>query len=212
LRRLILTVLVALSVFDVLATLANGRNEVTNLDRDLSATCEEWAKSTTVADFFRNVTSFGDAEFLTLVALMTTLALVLRGQRRLALLWMLVTVSAGLMDGQLKRLVGRPRPQFVTPLVKIPSASFPSGHAFGSAVVYGLLAVLLRRWVPGKLGPILGVLSLLLVAAIGVSRVVIGAHWPSDVAAGFAVGFAWVAVWAAPFDMLNRLSEQHGDQ
>jgi undecaprenyl-diphosphatase len=189
-------VLLALALFDLLGSLANGDNEVTRFDRRVSASCEAWTgRLPWVADLFRPITSFGDDDFLTLVALLTVLALAIRGRFRLALAWLIAATAAWQMNAQLKWWYGRPRPQFAHPLVATGNSSFPSGHALGSAVVYGLLAYWLLRSLRSRRHRALAAGGLgLLVLAIAASRVILGAHWPSDVVAGVLVGCAWVAV------------------
>jgi undecaprenyl-diphosphatase len=144
------------------------------------------------------ITAFGDTATLTVVALVG--AIVLAGRRRwtLALLVGLGSlVAAGLMVG-LKELIERPRPPLPERLVDLSTYSFPSGHAMSSTVIYGLVAVALLqcsrrvRAHPWVLSPLV-----LLVLAIGVSRVYLAAHWMTDVLAGWAFGAIYVAAATA---------------
>ncbi len=95
--------------------------------------------------------------------------------------------------------IGRIRPAENQHLVEVQTLSFPSGHLANSMVVYVLLAVFLirdeakRRWAVGA--------AILLSLLIGTSRVLLGVHWPSDVAGGWAFGLLWVLAvvhWARP--------------
>lgn len=90
----------------------------------------------------------------------------------------------------LKGIVGRARPPVSLHLVSESDASFPSGHATDSAAVFVTIALVLGVFVFRR--PIVRVLSVLgaglLTGAIGVSRLVLGVHWPSDVLAGWALG------------------------
>lgn len=109
-----------------------------------------------------------------------------------------VTLSIGLgtLAGHvLKLLYERPRPDLVDHLVDVHTASFPSGHATMSAVVYLTLAVLIMRLVDG-VGARIYVLfvAVFLTLAIGTSRIYLGVHWPSDVVAGWALGAAWASL------------------
>lgn len=114
-----------------------------------------------------------------------TLALVLGG-----------TISGSLAVGMFKTLVGRPRPTLVDHLVDAWSASFPSGHAANSATVYLTLALLLMQIVEDQVARwyLLGA-AVLLVMMIGISRVYLGVHWPSDVLAGWSFGTLWALAW-----------------
>lgn len=107
----------------------------------------------------------------------------------------LVLASFGgtlLLNTVLKLLFARPRPNLFPPLVVENSYSFPSGHTMAAAAVYGLLALLL--WQRGRYGWAIG--AALWVLLIALSRVYLGAHYPSDVLASLALGTIWlVIVW-----------------
>ena len=99
-----------------------------------------------------------------------------------------------------KHYVNRPRPRLVPHLDLVYSSSFPSGHAVMSPTVYFTLAVLVSTTTsrPATRRVVFGTVTLV-VAAIGVSRVYIGVHWPSDVLGGWMLGavFALTASYAA---------------
>ena len=95
----------------------------------------------------------------------------------------------------LKVLFGRPRPTVVPMLVEESAPSFPSGHATLSAIVYLSLAVLLARFEPSpRLRAYLLGVGLLVTGVVGLTRVLLGVHYPSDVLAGWSLGLAWAAV------------------
>ncbi len=96
----------------------------------------------------------------------------------------------------------RPRPTDAAKILLPTTPSFPSGHAMISLVVYGLAAVVLARTFP-KLEATLRVLTPLLVLGIGVSRVYLGVHFPTDVLAGYAAGAVFLI---AGMLALGRLS------
>jgi undecaprenyl-diphosphatase len=121
------------------------------------------------------------------------MVLLIRGWRRGALLVAIIMAGAGLLDTLLKLAFGRARPTafFDYPLPR--SHSFPSGHAFFAASLFGGLAVL----VSGRLtSPLLRVIvwaaAISLILLIGLSRVYLGVHYPSDVLAGYAGATIWV--------------------
>jgi len=144
----------------------------------------------------RDVTALGSTTVLTLVVLVTAGFLVLRGRARTALLVLAATTLGALAVTLVKVLIGRSRPDLVGQLMEEASHSFPSGHAANSAIVYLTLATLLFPVVRGwrMRGFVLAV-AMLLVALIGVSRVYLGVHWPSDVLAGWAFGASWALLW-----------------
>ncbi|MBM6576443.1 phosphatase PAP2 family protein [Microvirga sp. SRT01] len=139
-----------------------------------------------------DLTALGGGTVLTLaVALVAGLLLV----RRLWLTAAAIVVacaSGAWLVGLAKDIVGRTRPDVVAHLVPVSSASFPSAHAANSAIVYLTLAALASQVAPEP--PIrryLMTCAILLVGAIGLSRVYLGVHWPSDVLAGWSFGTLW---------------------
>lgn len=111
--------------------------------------------------------------------------------RALAMIFLVSASSAGLLNTVLKLSFQRARPTLLDAVLPH-SYSFPSGHSMGSAAVYGMSALVIHRLYPElprwALYPVLGVLVLL----IGLSRILLGVHWPTDVLAGFAAGGAMV--------------------
>ena len=98
-----------------------------------------------------------------------------------------VAVVAEILNVSLKHLFQRARPDLFSKIALPTSYSFPSGHALVSAAVYGMAAIVVARLYPRLRAPLyLG--ALLLVFLIGLSRVYLGVHWPTDVLGGFALG------------------------
>lgn len=111
-------------------------------------------------------------------------------------LFVLLAISGGaLLSTGLKAFYERPRPDLVDHLDVIHTASFPSGHATISTLTYLTLGALLAKVVPRRSFRIY-ILScaLLLAVMIGLSRIYLGVHWPTDVAAGWALGSGWAAL------------------
>jgi undecaprenyl-diphosphatase len=162
---------------------------------------------------FRDLTSLGGTTVLTLMTAAVVGFLLVDGKRGAAVL-VFVSVSGGaLLSTILKLVVARPRPDLVPHLVEVSSASFPSGHAMLSAVVYLTLGALLSR-VEGPPRVKIYVLSvaIALTLSIGLSRVYLGVHWPTDVLAGWCAGAAWaVLCWRVAL-FLQRRGEVENDQ
>jgi len=93
----------------------------------------------------------------------------------------------------LKGLLLRPRPSVDHALVTASGASFPSGHAFVAFAFYGYIALLAFRHATGTMRAVLGTSFIIIAIAIGMSRIYLGAHWPSDVLASYSLGMAWLA-------------------
>lgn len=102
-------------------------------------------------------------------------------------------LGALILNQGLKLVFTRPRPVLWTQLIKEISYSFPSGHALGSSVLYGFLAYLLAVQFP-KCASLIYIVAGVLVTAIGFSRLYLGVHYPTDIIAGYAIGFLWVNV------------------
>lgn len=116
-----------------------------------------------------------------------------------------------LLNAALKQLFQRARPSFDEPLLTLTTYSFPSGHAAGSTVFYGLLAVYLVCAIkPARWRWMIVLSALGLVALVALSRLYLGVHYLSDVLAGIVVGIAWLALsLAAVAALRGRRSEHH---
>jgi undecaprenyl-diphosphatase len=118
--------------------------------------------------------------------------LVLHGQWRSSLFVTLASFGGWFINGALKQLFQRPRPTVVPHLREVMTMSFPSGHALISAVVYLTLGTLLMRIAKRGLAKIYCMaVAMLATFLIGVSRVYLGVHYPTDVLAGWLIGFTW---------------------
>lgn len=157
-----------------------------------------------------DLTALGGETVLTLAAAVTILFLAVNRHLLAAALVLAGTTTGSVAVALAKRLVGRERPALVDHLVEVGSASFPSGHAANSAIIYLTIALVSIQVVHRRDARVfLLVATLLLVAAIGVSRVYLGVHWPSDVLAGWSFGLLWALAWWAAGSWLRlRLSRR----
>jgi len=103
----------------------------------------------------------------------------------------IVTVGALGLNCWLKLLFGRARPALWDRLIDVGLHSFPSGHAMVSIATYGFLGYFLAKQFPQRQRQIFA-LTAILIGAIGFSRLYLGVHWPTDVAAGYAIGLVWL--------------------
>ncbi len=142
------------------------------------------------------ITHGGDWWVLLLVTLAGAAFLRFHYQRKREAAWLLLAfIFSRMLDPLLKLVFQRGRPQLWEIIARPASYSFPSGHALSSTIVYGLAAYLLARLNPQRRWSYwLG--AAVWVFLIGFSRLYLGVHWPSDVLAGFVLGFALVYVFA----------------
>lgn len=166
----------------------------------------EWLESMMI-----DVTALGGVPVLTFITIIVVLYLVVSQRLRYAALVAGAVIGGALLTHFMKIGFARPRPELVEHLVSVQSLSFPSGHAMASAVTYLTLGALLARTernraVRAYVFAVAGLLTLL----IGVSRVFLGVHYPTDVLAGWSLGAAWalacwlIARWLRPKDNVTE--------
>lgn len=149
-----------------------------------------------IEEMGRDLTALGGFTILTGLTLASIgVTLFLRKPKIAAII--AIAISGGMfLTAFLKQGYDRPRPDLVPHGVIVTSASFPSGHAMMSAVVYLTLGVLLARTQPSlPLRIYLISLSVIITMLVGLSRVYLGVHWPTDVLAGWTLGAAWALIF-----------------
>lgn len=142
--------------------------------------------------FFWVTHLLGTAPFFTLLVVGSVSWHLARRQRGEAGAWILVGVSVYILLRVLKAMIARPRPVLWVPLVAHSGYSFPSGHALGTAAFFPLFAYTLFQTHRGRRRAAFAC-AVVLVLGVGVGRLYLGVHWPSDVLAGWAIGFAHAA-------------------
>jgi membrane-associated phospholipid phosphatase len=149
----------------------------------------------------RVVTFLGGTIWLTAVVAVAASFLMRRGRTRLVVYLVTTTAAGAVLNYAVKLLVSRPRPSLVDPVATASGKSFPSGHAMASTVVYGaILLVFLPAIARRGRAAVIGV-AVVLVAAIGFTRLALGVHYITDVLGGFVLGLAWLAATAAAFSI-----------
>jgi len=157
----------------------------------------------------RDLTALGGFTILTgLTVSSVGIAWVMR-KRRLAAIIAVAVTGGMILTTFVKQGFDRPRPDLVPHGVVVTNASFPSGHAMMAAVVYLTLGLLLARIQPLRpLRIYLVSLSVVITLLVGVSRVYLGVHWPTDVLAGWTLGAAWaLAFWLVAIRLDRRPGE-----
>lgn len=139
------------------------------------------------------LTDLGDTLWVASAAAVVLLSLLLRRHWQLALAWAVALLGIVPVNGSLKALFHRARPLHDHGFIIEPGWSFPSGHAFGAVVFYGMLAYVLLRLSPRYHRAIIGA-AILLIGVVGISRILLQVHYLSDVLAGYAAGAAWLVL------------------
>ena len=157
----------------------------------------------------RDVTALGGFTVLTLVTVLAAAIFLLHRKVRHALVLVATVLVGQAGSSVLKNVYERPRPDLVPHAVYVYSASFPSGHSMLSATVYLTLAALIASLEARRAAKaLILVVAVLLMIAVGVSRIYLGVHWPSDVLAGWCAGAALAfAAWSV-LSRLDRLPPQ----
>jgi membrane-associated phospholipid phosphatase len=173
------------------------------LDEDLALFDEALAASLRqhlsgdVLRSFATVTHLGDFHFMLALGAVITIALCIRRRWHLAAAWVTATALGGVLNVVLKSLFERARPLHDHGFAHAEGWSFPSGHASGSMIVYGLLGYLLVRHVRRTWHVPIALITASLIVIVGSSRVILQVHFFSDVLAGYASAAAWLAMWVA---------------
>lgn len=149
-----------------------------------------------IEEMGRDLTALGGFTILTLLTISSVgIAYFMRKPKIAAIIAVAIT-SGMLLTNLMKRGFDRPRPDLVPHGVHVSNASFPSGHAMMSAIVYLTLGALLARTQASKVVRIyLVTLSIFITVLVGVSRIYLGVHWPTDVLGGWALGTAWALLF-----------------
>ena len=153
----------------------------------------------------RAISLLGSVLAMSLLAIGVAGVLALRRQGLLLQGWIAAFLGGGLLNEVLKRVIHRPRPTHAA-MSALRSWSFPSGHAMGSLIGYGMLVYMLFALVPSLRTRRMTILvcAALLVLGIGLSRLYLGVHYFSDVVGGFAAGALWLSTSISGLEVARR--------
>lgn len=163
----------------------------------------------------RDFTALGGVGALVLIGIGVIAYLLLANKYRTALFTTTALAGGWLLSTALKMGFDRPRPDLVPHGSVVYTASFPSGHSMMAAVTYLTLAAMLARiQTRRRLKAYLLLVAILLTMLVGISRVYLGVHWPSDVLAGWTAGAAWASLcWlvARWLQRRGRIESERGE-
>ncbi|HWP41403.1 MAG TPA: phosphatase PAP2 family protein, partial [Tepidisphaeraceae bacterium] len=165
-----------------------------------------WREYAWLRELGRDITALGGNFVLTLLSAAVVLYLIMA--RKYHAMWLVIIATSGglALSSLLKYLIDRQRPQLTEHLSHVYTSSFPSGHSMLAAVVYLTLGSLLASIVPGRALKIYVIgLALLVTFLVGLSRVYLGVHWPTDVLAGWTAGLVWaILCWVVARQLKRR--------
>jgi membrane-associated phospholipid phosphatase len=182
-----------------------AENELTTFDSAIT----HWIlsfRTATLTAFFEVATELGDRVSYVLITIALTAFFYINHKGwKFIVQTILCLLLSTLSNIGLKKIINRERPS-IEHLVTVNTLSYPSGHSMSAMAFYGFLIYLcLRFTVTTWLRTLLITLLILLILSIGISRIYLGVHYPSDVAAGFIGGFIWITFCAVTFNIIELL-------
>lgn len=158
------------------------------------------------------ISALGGYPILLFVSAIVLIVLLLARQGSTALFFVFAFSGGSLLSSVLKQVFARPRPDMVDHLDRVFTSSFPSAHAMVGVVAWFTLAGIAAGFVkPGRLKMFMWLSAVVTVLLVGVSRVYLGVHWPSDILAGWLAGIGWCAVCRIAVDQLSGSSHRNSD-
>jgi membrane-associated phospholipid phosphatase len=188
--------------FGLLLDQVKNNRSLIRLDTSAANHLHDWVRgSEDLVQNLKILTFFGSPLWFYIIVTPAVLWVWRRGHTRLAVFLVVTALGGGLLDTVVKETVDRARPSLLDPVATAHGKSFPSGHAMSSTFVYGALVLVFlpvigRGYRPAVIGG-----TVILVLAIGFSRLALGVHYITDVVGGFVLGLAWLAASTAAFSI-----------
>jgi undecaprenyl-diphosphatase len=180
-------------------------NEVQGLDTSLLMAVARM-RSPWLSNAAMDITALGSVALVTVITVVALCILLVLRDRSAAMQLLLSLLGAGSLTGISKHLIERARPEDVAQIVQVSGFSYPSGHSLVSASLYLTLAILAGRHLrTAKARLLLFVLASTIISLVGLSRIYLGVHYPTDVISGISFGAAWSLLLTAIFQRWNFL-------
>jgi membrane-associated phospholipid phosphatase len=185
-----------------------AENELGFIDRSVTEFVTSF-RGKALTDYFIFVTHLGDRyAYVLMTVLLAAFYLIKKRSWKFIVQATLVLLLASLSNIVLKKVINRARPS-LEHLVSVNTLSYPSGHSMSAMAFYGFLIFLSVRYrMQVWIRYLLVTMLTLLILSIGISRVYLGVHYPSDVAAGFIGGFIWVCFCAVLFSLIDLMRKR----
>ena len=177
-------------------------HEVSGLDRTILIGFAK-ARTPWLTVMAVDLTALGSVTLVVLISTVALCVLLLLKDRMAALQLGAASVGAGILTSAVKNYIDRPRPEEATQLIHVSGFSYPSGHSLAAASLYLTVAILVCRHLQ-RTGHQIAILTMTvaIILLVGVSRIYLGVHYPSDVASGISLGTAWALLLAGGFSFL----------
>jgi len=147
--------------------------------------------NSTLDSVMETITRFNNPDVVSIVAGVALISLLWKRCYPEAKIFVIDCIGGVVLSYGLKSVFGKDRPDLWESAIKEVSFSYPSGHALGSTVLYGFLAYLFATRFP-QFAWLIYLLAVILIGAIGLSRLYLGVHWPTDIIGGYGIGFLWL--------------------
>ncbi len=202
----LLIALIAIGAFVALAGEIDPTEELALFDAQLAHALKANVEQPTL-ELFATITHLGDRNVTIGIGVVVLLYLAWHRWWLHAITWALATGIGGLLVRMLKHLFERERPIHDHALTDSTGWSFPSGHAAGAMLIYGMLGYFVIRHTPSRWHIPIALVTLLVITFVGFSRVILHVHYLSDVLAGFMVAGAWMALCVTAFEVMRRRAQ-----
>ena len=194
---------VLLSAFSGVAELLHESRNLRDFDQLLAQSYRTHSTLFEVA-FFRTITDLAGRGALYGVGVAVGLFLLVRKEFSLLVVWVSGLIGNGMINAGLKAVFHRARPTLQDPFLVEQNFSFPSGHAMSVIVIYGLVAYIFARVFSPTMARLAVTFTIVSAVAVGMSRLVLGVHYLSDVVGGWLIGFAWLAIVLTGAEFIRR--------
>jgi undecaprenyl-diphosphatase len=159
------------------------------------------------------VTALGTGTVVAMIVFIAGMFLWLNKHKHSAILLLVATFGGLVLNNFLKMGFNRPRPQIFQWATYAVSSSFPSGHAMSSVIVYGTVAYLAARLQQRLASRVLTLtFAAVIILLICASRMYLGVHYPSDIAAGLVIGLAWAGFCMAILEAAQLYAKRNAPQ
>lgn len=196
---------IAIGAFVALADEIDPTEELALFDDQLASALQANIDQPTL-DLFATITHLGDRNVTVGIGVLVALYMLWRRWWLHAVTWVLTTGIGGVLVRLFKNHFERQRPIHDHALTDSSGWSFPSGHAAGAMLIYGMLGYFVIRHTPSRWHIPVALVTMTLITFVGFSRVILQVHYLSDVLAGFAVAGAWMALCVTAFEVIRRRS------